>query len=223
MIVKEYSFEVLRDIAAGVGDRTGWDFSRMQTRREPVPWEYLDVASRYITSKDAVLDIGTGGGEKLLALAGGAGSAVGVDPDPEMIRAAMANGSGHSHVRFERMAAEALGFEDAAFDVVLTRHALVYVPGVVRVLKPGGYFVSQQVGANNMSNIRQAFDTGSGTQFDEDERARIDAFTHLGCRIVATAAYDVRYWVRDVASLIFWLQAIAGANEVPADLSIDRH
>ncbi len=99
----------------------------------------------------------------------------------------------------------------------------VSVPEVVRVLKPDGYFVSQQAGPNNRANIRQAFDTGSGTRYADDERARIDAFTRPGCRIVATAAYDVRYWVRDIASLIFWFGAIAGANEVPADFSIDRH
>lgn len=223
MVAREYTYEELRGIASEVEERIGWDFSRMRTEREPVPWDYLDVASHYITFTDAVLDIGTGGGEKLLALAGGAGSAVGVDPDPDMVQAAQGNGVGYPNVRFLQMGAEALALEDASFDVALTRHAPTHVPEVVRVLKSGGYFVTQEVGANNMSNIRQAFNTGSGTQYDEDERARLDAFTRLGCRIVATGAYDVRYWVKDIASLIFWFQAIAGANEVPEDFSIDRH
>lgn len=218
-----YTREQLSDIAVSVGDRTGWDFSRMRSRRDPVPWEYLDVARQYIRPTDAVLDIGTGGGEKLLSLASSFRTGVGLDPDPDMIAVARANGAGRPNVRFLPMGAESLDLDHESFDVVLTRHAPVQVPEVVRVLKPGGWFVSQQVGANNMANIRQAFKTGSGSQYGDDERARVDDFTRLGCHVVATGAYDVRSWVSDVHSLVFWLGAIAGANEVPADFSIDRH
>jgi len=219
----DYSREDLRGIAAGVGDRDGWDFSRMKTERESVPWDYLEVASRYIKPADSVLDVGTGGGEKLLSLARHFATAVGVDPDPDMIGAARSNGAACSNVTFAEMGAEALLFPEGSFDVVLTRHAPVRVPEVVRVLRSGGYFVTQSVGANNMANIQMAFGTGSGTQYDEDERSRMNEFTRLACRVVATGAYDVRYWVKDVASLVFWFKAIAGANEVPADFSIEHH
>lgn len=53
--------EALLTIANGVGDRSGGDFSRLPIEREPVPWEYLDVASRCIAPGEAGLDIGTGG------------------------------------------------------------------------------------------------------------------------------------------------------------------
>ncbi len=218
----DYSYEDLRAIAAGIGDRDGWDFSRMKTERDPGPWDYLEVVARYITPKDAVLDIGTGGGEKLLSLARHFDTAVGVDPDPDMIRAARANGEAFPNVSFAEMGAEELEFPAASFDVALTRHAPVRMSEVVRVLKPGGYFVTQGVGANNMANIRQAFGTGSGTQYDDEHRSRMDEFARLECRTVATGDYNVRYWVKDVPSLIFWFKAIAGANEVPEGFSIDR-
>lgn len=164
------SYEQSRDITAGIGDGSGWDFSRMRTEREPVPWDYLEVASRYIMSNDTVLDIGTGGGEKLLALARHFKTAVGVDLDPEMIRAAQENGSVHPNVTFAGMGPEELSFPDISFDVALTRHAPICVPEVVRVLRPGGYFITQGVGAGNMANIRTAFNTGSGSRYDEDGR-----------------------------------------------------
>lgn len=44
-----------------------------------------------------------------------------------------------------------------------------------------------------------------------------------GWHLVTEAQYDVRYWVKDVPSLVFWFKAIAGANEVPADFSIATH
>ncbi len=216
----DYSREDLRGIAAGVGDRDGWDISRMKTERESVPWDYLEVASRYIKPADSVLDVGTGGGEKLLSLARHFATAVGVDPHPDMIGAARLNGVEFSNVTFAEMGAEALHFPEGSFDVVLTRHAPVRVSEVVRVLRPGGYFVTQGVGANNMANIRQAF--GTGTRYDDEHRSRIDELARRGCRIIATADYDVRYWVKDIPSLIFWFKAISGANEVPAGFSIDR-
>jgi SAM-dependent methyltransferase len=217
-----YTYEQLKDIASSVDDRRGWDFSRMKTEREPVPWEYLEIVPRYLKQTDSVLDVGTGGGEKLLFFSQYFERGVGVDPDPEMIRAARENGAAQSSVTFVEMGAEPLEFPDASFDVVLNRHAPVFVPEVVRVLKPGGYFVTQQVGAKNMDNIRQEFGTGSGVRYAEEHQACIDNLVRHGCRIVTTGDYNVHYWVKDIPSLIFWFKAIAGANPVPEGFSIDR-
>jgi 2-polyprenyl-3-methyl-5-hydroxy-6-metoxy-1,4-benzoquinol methylase len=95
-----YTLEELQVIADAVGERSGWDFSRMATEREPVPWDYLEIVPRYLTPTDAVLDIGTGGGERLLSLSNKYGSAIGVDPDPDMVRVALGNAGRTSKVRF---------------------------------------------------------------------------------------------------------------------------
>ncbi len=225
----EHTRDWLRSVAASVDDRRGWDFSRMQTEREPVPWDYMEVAPHYLKPTDAVLDIGTGGGEKLLAFSPHFEMGVGIDPDPEMIRVAQENGARQPNVTFTEMGAEALAFPDSTFDVVLARHAPTVVPEAVRVLKPGGYFVTQQVGAENMANIREEFGTrrahrGTGPRalHNDDHRARVDGLIKNGCRIVATGAYNVHYWVKDIPSLIFWFKAIAGGNEVPDGFTIDR-
>jgi SAM-dependent methyltransferase len=223
MTWREYSVAELQDVSDSVGDRIGWDFSRMTTEREPVPWDYLDVVSRYLQPMHTVLDIGTGGGERLLSLADHFHSAVGVDPDPAMVQAAREHGRPASHVTFLTMGAEQLELDDDSFDVVLTRHAPIHVPELDRVTKPGGLFICQGVGAHNMSNIREAFETGSGTRYEEEGQAVIADLVARDWRILATASYDVQYWVKDVPSLIFWFKAIAGANEVPADFSVSRH
>ena len=57
----------LKRIAASVGERQGWDFSRVRDERDPVPWDYLDVVRNYLRPSDRVLDVGTGGGEKFLS------------------------------------------------------------------------------------------------------------------------------------------------------------
>ena len=218
----EYTYARLKRIADSVDDRRGWDFSRMQTERDPVPWDYMEIVPRYLKPGDMVLDVGTGGGERLLAISTAFGQGVGVDPDPDMIRTARENGVSRPNVTFAEMGAESLAFPDATFDVVLTRHAPIYVPEVVRVLKPGGYFLTQGIGARNMANIGEVFGAGSTERYEDEYRANIEDFTKGGCRIVATGAYDVSYWVKDIPSLIFWFKAIAGTIEVPEGFTIER-
>jgi SAM-dependent methyltransferase len=215
----------LRRIAASVGEREGWDFSRVRDAREPVPWDYLDVVRRYLQPTDRVLDVGTGGGEKLLSLAACFDSAVGVDASPEMIETARKNKAAAptEKVSFEVMRGEALRFPDGAFDVVLNRHCTVDVRETFRVLRPGGYFVTQQVGARNTQNICSLFGCGVGGEYEaelfQELPALAGAFRQLGCRVVCVAEYDVRYWFLDVESLLFWFRAIP----MPEDFDIETH
>src|SRR5579884_1338737 len=149
----------LRQIAETVSPRRGWDFSRMHDDRDPAPWDYEEVARRYLRPTDRVLDIGTGGGERMLRLAAHYGRGLGTDIDSQMIAVAAENTPPalRGNVSWAVMPAETLAVPDAAFDVVLNRHAPFTVSEVVRVLRPGGYFVTQQVGAHNMQNIFEAF------------------------------------------------------------------
>jgi SAM-dependent methyltransferase len=219
------TLEELRCIAASVGERQGWDFSRVQDERDPVPWDYIDVVRRYLRPSDRILDIGTGGGEKFLALACHFGTGIGIDASTEMIGAALTNKSSLAadNVSFEVMRAEVLQFTDAEFEVVLNRHCTVDVGEVFRVLRPGGFFITQQVGARNTQNICALFGCGPGGQYEQGPSQGVttlaEAFRQCGCRVVCTAEYDVRYWFLDVESLLFWLKAIP----IPKDLHIEIH
>lgn len=225
MELRVYTEQELQAIADEVGERRGWDFTRMSVERAPVPWEYLDVVSAFLRPTDVVLDIGTGGGERLLSLADKYLRAVGVDPDPDMVWVARENAARHANVQFLPGSAERLDLlQDGAIDVVLTRHAPTFAPELDRVTKPGGMFISQGIGSWNMANICQAFNPGSAAHhYEDDHQSFLSDLAGRGWRLVAEGHYDVRYWVKDVPSLVFWFQAIAGANEVPGDFSIPTH
>jgi SAM-dependent methyltransferase len=72
-------------VLASTPRRTGWDFSRMNVLREPVPWDYEEVVARYARPDGEALDVGTGGGDLFGRLAGLFGGGLGIDTDPEMI------------------------------------------------------------------------------------------------------------------------------------------
>lgn len=64
-----YTHTELNDILQRVEPPLGWDFSRMNAIREPVPWDYGEEVKKHLHPDDEVLDIGTGGGERFISLA----------------------------------------------------------------------------------------------------------------------------------------------------------
>ena len=215
----------LKRISDSVGERRGWDFSPVSFRRDPVPWEYSNVARRYLHQDGRMLDIGTGGGEELLKLTPYFGTGVGIDSDPAVLHVARENipVSLIQKVSFQEMYGEELEFQDGEFDVVLNRLAPVDVEETVRVLRSGGVFVTEQVGPNSTRNICAMLGCTSGGAYDSDATqaldALVEAFRLSGCAITARAEYDVPYWFMDVDSLVFWLKAVP----VPEDFQVDKH
>ncbi|MGG7462947.1 class I SAM-dependent methyltransferase [Plantibacter sp. YIM 135347] len=191
---QSYTRRELDAIVATVSPRTGWDFSRMATRRAAVPWEYEAVVAARIGPGDRVLDVGTGGGERFLSLAprfvsdivsgvgvsrgvsdgvfggvSGGFSGLGIDIDPEMVAIATANGREVPQVSF-RQSSEQLETVTEHFDVILNRHAPFSLSAVRDHLAPDGRFITQQVGERNMLNIKGVLGGGrAGERGDAGE------------------------------------------------------
>jgi SAM-dependent methyltransferase len=200
-----YSQEVLDELLAQIPPRRGWDFSRMNVLRQPVPWNYHDLVVRFLRPTDGVLDIGTGGGETFTQLASLFDRGLGIDPDAEMIQLAVAN-STSGNVRFRVGSAE-LEAVSETFDVILDRQAPFDLEAVAVHLKPAGYFITQQVGERNMACVQAAL--GQETTLPPVQR---HAFAASGLRLLAFLEYDVEYVVRDIESLLFWLRGLDGAH-----------
>lgn len=126
--------------------------------REPVFRERVVSLAR-LTPGEAILDVGCGTGTLAIAakrLVGPTGTAQGIDASPEMIARARkkAKKSG-VEVEFTHAVAEALPFQDARFDVVLTSMVVHHLPRDMReqcfremrrVLKPGGRLLAVDFG-----------------------------------------------------------------------------
>ena len=111
----------------------------------------LALVRAELRSGDRVLDVGCGNGvltHPLADIVGPTGEAWGIDPAPDMVRAAMqATGPGGNIAHFKLAAIEGLPFPDASFDAALISLVLHHLPPdlkviglreVHRVLKPGG-------------------------------------------------------------------------------------
>lgn len=130
----------------------GWDFSHINDRYEEendLPWDYRAVIDGYLRPEHQVLDMDTGGGEFLLSLGHPGQRTAATEsygPNVELCRETLLP----LGIDFRPADAEGeLPFENGRFDVVLNRHGSFRVSELWRVLRPGGYFITQQVGEEN--------------------------------------------------------------------------
>jgi len=130
----------------------GWEFSHIAgryTEQDDLPWNYREVIGQYLRPEMRILDVDTGGGEFLLSL-----------KHPYKNTAATENYPPNVQLCRERLlplgidfrpgdGKGKLPFPDNSFDLVLNRHGDFNPADSYRLLKPGGLFITQQVGAEN--------------------------------------------------------------------------
>ncbi|MBQ8510037.1 MAG: class I SAM-dependent methyltransferase [Clostridia bacterium] len=129
----------------------GWDFSYIEGRysEEALPWDYRAVILRQLRPEMKLLDIDTGGGEFLLSLNHphrNISATEAYPPNAALCRETLLP----LGIDFrEADGGERLPFDDGTFDMVINRHGNFNAREIHRVLKDGGMFITQQVGAEN--------------------------------------------------------------------------
>jgi SAM-dependent methyltransferase len=131
----------------------GWDFSHIEDRYESkedlLPWNYKELILKYMKPEDRLLDMDTGGGEFLLSLGHPfhrTSATEGYPPNVELCKEVLLP-LGINFKAADDYAA--LPFADEGFDVVINRHGSYDAKELYRILKPGGLFITQQVGDEN--------------------------------------------------------------------------
>lgn len=204
---------------------SGWDFSyltkseRMQT--SPWEWSYGSLVLPLARSAKALLDMGTGGGEFLASL----------QPLPPVTVAT----EGYApNVPIARDRLEPLGarvvevgddgrlpLEDEAFDLVINRHESYDPAEVWRVLRPGGTFITQQVGGEDDLDLNRLLGADAEHPYAHWTAA-------YAARELRTAGFEVldqreafpftRFY--DIGAIVYYLKAVPW--QIP-DFSVERY
>lgn len=201
----------------------GWDFSHIDKRcvEQPLPWDYRQVIGAYLTPEKKLLDIDTGGGEFLLSLAHPCKNTAATENFPPNVQLCkqtlrpmgidfrQADGKG------------ALPFDDCSFDVVINRHGDKNPCEIYRVLKPGGVFISQQVGADNDRELVELL-CGDVPRAFLDQYADIaaESFRNTGFSILRKEECFRPMRFYDVGAVAWFARIISW--EFP-DFSVDTH
>ena len=202
----------------------GWDFSHIAgryTEQDDLPWDYRAVIEAYLRPEMKILDIDTGGGEFLLSLNHpheNTSATENYPPNVALCREVLlplgidfrpGDGKGK------------LPFDDGSFDLVINRHGDFNAGEIHRVLKPGGLFITQQVGAENDRELVELLCGETPIPFPEQYlRLTSRKFEIAGFTILRgeEAFRPIRFF--DVGALVWFARIIQW--EFP-DFSVDTH
>ncbi len=136
---------------------SGWDFSyitetgRMQ--EVPVRWNYYSKIKPYLYNVDRLLDLGTGGGEKLskfTPLPKETYATEGYKPNVEIAKKNL-EPLGIQVIEVDGEEGppynSKLPFEDNYFDLIIVRHEAYCPREIYRILADDAHFITQQVGS----------------------------------------------------------------------------
>ena len=202
----------------------GWDFSHIDGRyieEGDLPWDYRAVIGKFLRPDMKILDIDTGGGEFLLSLNHPYENTAAMENYPpnvalcKEILLPLGIDFRHGDGKGE------LPFEDGSFDMVINRHGDFNAEEIYRVLKSGGLFITQQVGAENDRELVALLCGQTSVPFPEQYLSiAAEKFSDAGFTILQgeEAFRPIRFF--DVGALVWFARIIQW--EFP-DFSVDTH
>lgn len=191
---------------------TGWDFSHLEGRmfEEQPPWSYTDRAAALMRRASSVLDMGTGGGERLLELREHWPPKVvvteGYPPNARLAGERLVP----LGVRIEAVEVtehDPMPFEDGEFGLVLNRHSGMNAGEVARILAPGGTFLTQQIHGLWGQDLLAVF--RSEPKWPDATLAKTRALLEAaGLAVVTTKRWSGTFSFTDMGAVVYYLKAI---------------
>lgn len=136
---------------------SGWDFSVIADRwkTSPTSWDYSAIARNRMQDIDSMLDQDTGGGELLSSLAPFPPRTWATENYPPNISIAKRHLEPLGVTVFSDDTSPSIPLPDASLDLILNRHGDYNESDLFRLLKPGGIFLTQQVGDKNCIRLNE--------------------------------------------------------------------
>ncbi len=227
-MTKNFSSDELFDflIADAEAQFSGWDFSYIAEREVPSPlrWSYVSECLLRVRKATAILDMDTGGGEMFSRFAPFPEIAFATEAYPPNIPIARErlNPLGVEVVELTKEEPQDLPFQADFFDLVINRHGYYWAPELSRIMRPGGVFVTQQVGNANDIGIRKLLGAPDATTIEEwDDLATAAADleqTGFEIRKQLEDFYPQRFY--DVGAIVYQLKAVSW--QIP-DFSVEKY
>jgi len=189
----------------------GWDFSWFEGRatEERPPWGYARLMGERMARAGAALDIETGGGEVLATVPRPPALLVATEgwrPNVDVARARLAP----LGARVVAVAdAPTLPFADASFDLVVSRHPVVVLwAEIARVLRPGGTYLSQQIGPGTNRELTESMLGPRPVNESRSAASARAAAESGGLVVVGLRECALRVEFYDVGAVVYFLRKV---------------
>jgi len=204
----------------------GWDFSAITDRHseDTPPWSYDTLAREALSGAASALDMGTGGGEVLLDLRDVLpADTVATEGWPPNVPVAERNLNPHgiAVVAYDAEADDpTMPFPDNRFDVVLNRHEAYLAEEVLRLVRPGGSFLTQQVDGRDFEETQALFGGTNDHPHITLDNLRAEA-SDAGFSVEHAEEWSGQSRFTDVGALVQYFALVPW--EVPADFGVDAY
>lgn len=201
---------------------SGWDFGHLDGRweGEPLPWDFYTEVQRRLRRTDQLLEVDTGG-DFLLSLRHPYENTAVTEtwgPDAEDYRNMLAP----LGIRVEECdaAEEPLPFAENAFDIAISRRGEYRHDELFRVLRPGGLFLTEQVGGRNNALLARRLLPDYRPPYPHHHlSADCEAFAEAGFELLDAKEYFPKLRFYDTGALVYYTHMIDW--EFPG-FSVDR-
>jgi SAM-dependent methyltransferase len=190
----------------------GWDFSWLEGRasEERPEWGYSGLVAERARRANAMLDLQSGGGEMLAELP---------HLPPLMVAAEgylpnVAEAQGRLRQRGAFVVAAdnhrpAFPFASGSFDLVTSRHPVeTYWDEIARVLRPGGTYLSQQVGPHSVVELSEWMMGPRPGGSKRDSGLASAAAEAAGLTVVDLREARLREVFDDVGAVVYFLRLV---------------
>lgn len=192
---------------------TGWDFSSLTNSgrmlETPVPWDYAAIIKQFIPGANRMLDMGTGGGEFLRTLAPLPPETYATEGYAPNVKIAEENLEPYNVKVISGYKDSELPFENDFFDLVINRHEYYEPAEIYRILKPGGYFITQQVKGNCDDTILELFSSNVEIEFKDWSLAKaVNELGKLPFEIIRKEDSGGFTEFKDIEALVSYIKVI---------------
>lgn len=190
---------------------SGWNFDSYQRRwvEQSPSWSYRALVCRRIEVSKALLDMGTGGGEFLASIEDLPVKTYATDgyrPNVPIARARL-EPMGIRLIEFESDAD--LPLENEAFDLIVNKHESFVAEEIFRILKPGGVFLTQQVGGRDNFELNNLLASPVKNEFiDNDLHTVMSSLSAVGFDLLDFNEEHPPTKFTDIGAVIVFLRAI---------------
>ncbi len=204
-----------------------WSFDEYDCHTESLTdWDLYEILKSVATPDSHVLDLGTGGGEKLLANFPDCAEIIGTDYSPNMVETARENlaKSGRKNISFKVMDNLNMDVPSGHFDIVVARHTIIDAEQVYKCLKPGGLLLIRGVDKYDCWDLKLTVGYGQG--FDDPVPVSIVDYENVlnaGFHDVELVPIHEREFYKDVKTFKAFLEVVPILDEMPDDALLDEY
>ncbi|MET7968929.1 class I SAM-dependent methyltransferase [Micromonospora sp. NPDC005305] len=201
----------------------GWGFAWLTGRasEERPPWGYARLVGARMATVRAALDIDTGGGEVLAEVPVPPPLLAATEAWPPNVPVARRTLRRVGATVIQVADRPPLPFRDAAFDLVVSRHPVdTWWDEVARVLRPGGSYLSQQIGAGTVRELSEALLGPLPPPEHRHPEQAVAAAEAAGLTVVDLRTATLRTVFHDIGAVVWFLRKVVWT--VPG-FTVDRY